>query len=163
MKLYLLRHADADARDDEKYPDDALRPLIKKGLKKIDKVVKVLKDADIQIDKVLTSPTVRTMETAERMANGLELPGERVIACKALRPEGERSELISEIKEKHLVDALMIVGHEPNLSLLISQLISGDESIAIHMKKTGLCCLTIEELSDGKCAVLEWLLDATLL
>ncbi len=163
MKLYLLRHADADVRDADKYPDDLLRPLIKKGYKKIGKVGKFLKEAEVTVELVLTSPAVRTMDTATRMAKELDLPEDKVIACNALLPEGERSDLMREITEKHQVDALMLVGHEPNLSLLISQLISGDERIAIHMKKTGLCCLTIDELSDGKCAVLEWLLDPTLL
>ena len=163
MKLYLLRHADAEARDAEKYPDDLLRPLIKKGYKKIGKAGKLLKEAEVTLDLVLTSPAVRTMETARRLAKELNLPDEIVMPCDALLPEGGGSEVIREINEKHKADALMLVGHEPNLSLLISQLIGGDERIAIHMKKTGLCCLTIDELRDGKCAVLEWLLDPTLL
>lgn len=103
------------------------------------------------------------MDTSKKFSKGLKIPREKVIPIDALLPEGTRSQLISEINESYKVDALMIVGHEPNLSLLISQLVSGDETTRIHMKKTGLCCLTIENLIDGKCATLEWLLDPTLL
>jgi len=163
MKLYVLRHADAEIRDDEKFPDDVVRPLTKKGINKIGKVVTFLKAAGIKPDLIITSPTVRTLDTSKGIRKGLKIPKDKLIPIEALRPEGTRGQLISEINESYNVDALMIVGHEPNLSMLISQLISGDETLSIHMKKTGLCCLTIDNLIDGKCAVLEWLLDPTLL
>jgi len=163
MKLYVLRHADAEIRDDEKFPDDAVRPLTKKGINTIGKVVTFLNTASIKPDLILTSPTVRTLDTSKGIRKGVKISSKKVIPIDVLRPEGTRGQLISEINERYVVDALMIVGHEPNLSTLISQLISGDETLSIHMKKAGLCCLTIDKLIDGKCAVLEWLLDPTLL
>jgi phosphohistidine phosphatase len=163
MKLYILRHADAEIRDTEKFPDDALRPLTKKGINTVGKVVAFLNAAGIKLDLILSSPTVRTLDTSKGIRKGLKIPKEKLIPIDALRPEGTRGQLISEINESYNVDALMIVGHEPNLSMLISQLINGDETLSIHMKKAGLCCLTIDNWTDGKCAVLEWLLDPNLL
>jgi phosphohistidine phosphatase len=163
MKLYILRHTDAATRDAKKFPDDAVRPLTKKGIKNIKKVVKFLKAAEIKPDLILTSPTLRTMDTSKGIRKGLKIASKKVIALDALLPEGTRGQLITAINESYNVDALMIVGHEPNLSMLISKLVSGDETLLIHMKKAGLCCLTIDNLVDGKCAILEWLLDPTLL
>jgi phosphohistidine phosphatase len=57
----------------------------------------------------------------------------------------------------------MIVGHEPDLSMLISKLLTGKEDAYIHLKKTGLCLLTVENLIDDNCAILEWLIDPAML
>ena len=59
---------------------------------------------------------------------------------------------------KPLPDRVLLVGHEPNLSELISLLVSGDASLNLAMKKGGLCKLSAEALSPRRCATLEWLL-----
>ena len=55
-------------------------------------------------------------------------------------------------------ESVLLVGHEPYLSGLISTLIAGMPSIPINLKKGGLCCLTVQALTYGQCATLEWLL-----
>ena len=77
MKLYVLRHADAEIRDDEKFPDDAVRPLTKKGINKIGKVVTFLKAAGIKPDLIITSPTVRTLDTSKGIRKGLKIPSKK--------------------------------------------------------------------------------------
>jgi phosphohistidine phosphatase len=53
---------------------------------------------------------------------------------------------------------VLLVGHEPYLSQLISHLLTGGPDCQITMKKAGLCLLTIESLRDDRRATLEWLL-----
>jgi len=53
---------------------------------------------------------------------------------------------------------LLLVGHEPQLSALISTLTSGNASARPLLKKGGLCKLEVEKLQIGKCANLLWLL-----
>src|SRR5258708_7959635 len=53
---------------------------------------------------------------------------------------------------------VLLVGHEPNLSELISLLVSGDARLSITMKKGGLCKVSAEILAARRCASLEWLL-----
>jgi phosphohistidine phosphatase len=55
-------------------------------------------------------------------------------------------------------ESVLLVGHEPFLSGLISLLATGHEGFCVVMKKGGLCKLTIEALRHGRCATLEWLL-----
>ena len=55
-------------------------------------------------------------------------------------------------------ESVLLVGHEPYLSGLISLLVSGNASFAVVMKKGGLCKLSTESLQPGRCATLEWLL-----
>jgi len=52
----------------------------------------------------------------------------------------------------------LLVGHEPYLSRLISQLVSGNTEVAMDFKKAGLCKLKVEKLQFGRCAKFCWLL-----
>jgi phosphohistidine phosphatase SixA len=76
-----------------------------------------------------------------------------------LLPGFDRKRLFAVISEKYNVESLMIVGHEPDLSMLISILLTGKGDAQIHLKKTGLCYLIVGNLIDDKCATLEWLID----
>lgn len=158
MNLYILRHADADKRDEDKYTDDNLRPLVKKGKNKTERIAKFLKKRKNKVALILTSPAERCLEAAKIIRKDLKLPKEQLVKLDCLLPEGSNADLIAEIKEKYMVDSLLVVGHDPNLSLLISQLLTGTPELPIDLKKGGLCKLSVDELIDGKCARLEILL-----
>jgi phosphohistidine phosphatase SixA len=66
--------------------------------------------------------------------------------------------LIGEINEKHTVDSLAIVGHEPHLSALVGLLVADSSKIEITLKKGGVCYLSADNLHQGHRATLEWLL-----
>lgn len=159
MKLYLLRHAIAEARDESRYPDDSLRPLNAKGRKKMVKIAGHLKDMGISIDLILTSPYVRAHDTARIVVKALDLKKKQLVDSDNLAPSGSAKDLITEIKGKYPLKNLMLVGHEPYLSDLISMLVAGHSSLSVAMKKGGLCSLSIENLVYDKCATLEWLLS----
>jgi phosphohistidine phosphatase len=159
MKLYLLRHAIAAERDPDEYPDDRQRPLTALGQGKMIKIAGALNDMGLRLDLILSSPLLRSRQTAEITRHALHMKKERLILTEALAPAGDPKELVAEIREKYMVARLMLVGHEPDLSNLISLLLSGDASLSITMKKAGLCCLSVEELVAGRCAVLEWLIN----
>ena len=57
------------------------------------------------------------------------------------------------------LDSVVVVGHEPFLSGLISLLCTGGPDLMVILKKGALCRLEIETLSAGKCASLDWLLQ----
>ena len=61
------------------------------------------------------------------------------------------------------MNELVIVGHEPCLSLLISTLVAGNLDLAINLKKGGVCCLAVDDLRVEKRATLEWLLTPKIL
>jgi hypothetical protein len=44
------------------------------------------------------------------------------------------------------------------MSRLISTLLTGEDGMAMELKKAGFCKLTIQKLVLGKCACLNWLL-----
>lgn len=65
MAVYVVRHAKAGDRD-EWEGDDRLRPLTKSGRRQADALVDVLRHEPI--DRILSSPYVRCVETVEPLA-----------------------------------------------------------------------------------------------
>jgi len=154
MELYFLRHATAVDRGTPRYDDDSQRPLTADGRKQMGRAAKGMKALGLKFDLILSSPYVRAADTAQIVASHLD---EEVTFTDFLIPDGNPLELIREISDAG-VQRVLLVGHEPDLSGLISILISGGSDAAIELKKGGLCRLTTEKLIFGECATLNWLL-----
>lgn len=158
MELFILRHAIAEDRTLHPVRNDSERPLTAKGEKKMWRVAEGMKVLDLSFDLILSSPFARARRTAEIVAEAFHLRKELEFS-QNLVPDGNPKELIEEIKVNHgKKKRILLVGHEPYLSRLVSLLISGDISIAITLKKAGLCKLTVGVLQFGQCATLEWLI-----
>ena len=158
MNLYILRHGLAVERGTDGYEHDADRPLTSKGERKLGLIADAMQELELEFDLILSSPFVRARQTAEIVAAELGL-SKKVEFIRELEPGGSVKELIAQIKSrKPLPEEVMLVGHEPYLSSLISLLISGHTNIPVVMKKGGLCKLSTDALMHGRCAMLEWLL-----
>jgi len=126
-------------------------------------IARGMKALDLAFDLILTSPYLRARQTAEIVVT--EFGAEKKLELSPhLEFAGDPAELLKELRSEHpSVESVLLVGHEPYLSELVSVLISGDERTEVVMKKGGLCKLTVEELSYGQCATLEWLMAPRLL
>jgi len=156
MNIYILRHGLAGDRASKKYPDDADRPLTSEGEDKLWKVTKAMKNLGLKFDVILSSPYVRTRQTAEIVAEAFEAK-KKLELTETLEPDGNQGELIKLLNHRNGLDSPLLVGHEPYLSALISILISGDRHSSVTMKKGGLCKLSADSLKYGRCASLGWL------
>ncbi len=158
MDLYVLRHGIAEDRSSSTPGDDSQRRLTAEGKTKMRRAAVGMKALEIEFDLILSSPYLRARETAEIVAD--VFGAEKVLELSpALAADGNPKELIDELKRKHRHrNQVLLVGHEPYLSRLISLLISGDTGIAITMRKGGLCKVSASTLHYGRCATLEWLL-----
>jgi len=158
MNLFILRHGLAVEPGTAGFAKDSDRPLTPKGERKLWKIAEAMEDLEIGLDWILSSPYLRARQTAEIVAEALDLK-KKLELCEALTPGGNPARLIEAINgQKPSPENLLLVGHEPYLSELISMLISGSSDIPITMKKAGLCKLAVESLRHGQCATLEWLL-----
>lgn len=158
MKLYLLRHGIAADLGQPGITRDADRPLTDEGISKTKRIGAALRSLAVECDLILTSPYVRARQTAELVASALcmerRLEEEPALAC-----GGDARQIFEGIRRRKPVPAgVMLVGHEPDLSRLISLLVSGGTGLGVVMKKGGLCRLDIADLRYGRCAALEWLL-----
>lgn len=157
MNLYILRHGIAVEHGAAGYEDDDQRPLTGKGERKIWVITEAMKALEISFDSILSSPLVRARQTAEIVAEALKAK-KRMELTDTLSPQESAKPLIEYLDEQGSVDDVLLVGHEPFLSRLISLLISGDSESSILLKKGGFCKLSTQELRHGQCATLEWLL-----
>jgi phosphohistidine phosphatase len=156
--LYLLRHAIAVERGTAGYRRDRDRPLTPEGEKKMRRIARGLQALELPFDAILSSPFVRARQTAEIVA-ALFQAEDRLAFTEALAVGGDHQALIGEIQDRYTkARSLLLVGHEPSLSILISTLLGGDSSFSIVLKKGGVCKLSIDSLRYGRCATLEWLL-----
>src|ERR671937_2485498 len=116
MKLYFLRHGEADWPNWKK-PDDE-RPLTKRGKREMRDVAKFLDRLKVRPDLIVTSPLPRASQTAEIAADYLKA---KLRKDELLAPGFGMSELRMVLKRHHS-KVLMLVGHEPDFTNIISEL-----------------------------------------
>jgi phosphohistidine phosphatase len=159
MELYILRHGIAVERGTPGYKKDSDRPLTSEGEDKMRQIADAMRGMDLKFDLILSSPYTRAEQSAKIVAGELE---EEVNFSDLLEPGGNALELISEINDER-PQRVLLVGHEPDLSSLISVLVTGGSDAGIELKKGGLCKLTTDKLVFGHCATLNWLLTPKIL
>lgn len=158
MELFLLRHGIAVERGEPGFEDDSARPLTAKGRRQLRRSAPAIQALAGSFDLILSSPYLRAKQTAEIVARELKLK-RRLKFSQALTPGGSARNLMRQLsREKPLLEKVLLVGHEPDLSRLISLLTCGHQDLQMDFKKGGLCKLEAKELRAGKCAALCWLL-----
>lgn len=160
MFLYIIRHAWAEERDPERFPDDDLRPLTSDGKKRFGKVAGRLVDAGVCPTLVATSPLVRCRQTADILLK--RLPGEaKLVELDTLRPGSDLGALV-EWTAKQTDEAIAWVGHAPDVGDLAAALL-GDGTASIRFAKGATAALEFAgHPAPGK-AELIWLATAKLL
>jgi phosphohistidine phosphatase len=158
MKLYLLRHGEAAEHSDTRYPTDDARPLTPKGIKRTRQLANGLRQMEIGFDVIFSSPLVRARQTAEIVARSLKLV-KHLRLTNHLAPDGAFVDIVAQIENvRPSSKSVLLVGHEPFLSGLISLLCTGGPLLGLTFKKGGLARLEVGTLKAGRCAMLEWLL-----
>jgi len=156
MNLFFLRHAKACPRG-PKYRPDSKRPLTREGEKTAREAAAGIQKLDLSFDLILTSPYARALRTAEILAEAYD--SKKLFVTNHLAAEAGPEEVVTEIAENFsTLENIVLVGHEPFLSGLISVLLTGKPGMKIDFKKAALCKLSVEELRFGDCASLCWLL-----
>lgn len=140
MKLYFLRHGLAGERSEWK-EDDAKRPLTEEGKEKIQGVAATIAKWDLDLDMIITSPYVRSFQTAEIVAHKLKLL-DKLAEDDRVAYGFDADKLAKILAAYPKANALMFVGHEPDFSETISRLIGGGH---IVMKKGGLACIDLPD------------------
>ena len=158
MDIFILRHGIAAELSVGTSARDADRALTPKGKREMWQVARTMKLLDFSSDLILSSPYTRAFQTAEIVAKALGLK-KKLELTDCLVPHGNARELISSLnKYKPAPQSVLLVGHEPYLSQLISLLISGGSTASVTLKKAALAKLSTDSLKFGHCATLKWLL-----
>ncbi len=136
MLLYLLRHGIAE--DHASRGGDAERELTEEGREKTTAALLAAKKMKLASPElVIASPLIRAQQTAQ-IALEIFAKGAKFETSEAIKPASDITEtmaLIADRSKKY--GSVMLVGHDPHLSLLGSALL-GSSAIVIEMKKAAL-------------------------
>lgn len=132
MKIYLVRHGEAVS--EEVAGSDRDRWLNERGRQHARGLAKLLRENNVELDAILSSPLPRAVQTAERLADGLDYLG-TIETLRALEPAAQPRVAMQELVTRGR--SVMVVGHEPNISSL-GALILGLP--AFQPFRTAQCC-----------------------
>jgi phosphohistidine phosphatase len=158
-EIYLIRHGLAEARS-EAWPDDTKRPLTDEGMTRLRKAARSLAQLGISFDVVLTSPFVRTRQTAEIVAAAFA-PRPAVISVEALASGGSVAAVLAELEKHGRRTRIGIVGHEPGVGELGARLAGMRHPM--EFKKGAICRIDVEMLPPKGAGTLRWFLAPKIL
>jgi phosphohistidine phosphatase len=159
MQLYLIRHALAEERG-EAWPDDTKRPLSSQGSARMRKAARGLARLDVRIDVVLTSPLVRTRQTAEIVAGAFD-PRPAIVIAHSLAPGGDHAEILADLQKQARRKSIALVGHEPNIGDLAARLTGSRRPL--EFRKGAVCRIDIASVPPARPGTLRWFVTPRIL
>lgn len=155
--LYLVRHGIAEDRSATGRDED--RELTQAGTDDMQRAAAGLAWLEIEPDAIWSSPLRRARQTAEilrvAIAPHLELAVEP-----ALRSEADVDDTLQSLRAAADVRALVLVGHEPNISALASALLTGTVSAARMPFKPGSVLALDQTLPPASRGCLRWFMTS---
>lgn len=120
MKLIIGRHGEAESIAMTGLDKD--RRLTEKGRLDIAKMGGYILQTPLKVTQIYYSPYARTNETATIFSETLHFSGDPIPASELL-PGNEYSDLFPKLSKLSNSDTVLIVGHNPDVSYLVSKLI----------------------------------------
>lgn len=151
MIVYFLRHASAgehfvNPKKDEK------RALDKEGIEQCGYIGRALTALDVHVDAIVSSPLKRCTQTASLVGNEVGYEG-KLQLDNGLRPEAGLADFRKLLEKYARQEAVMVVGHNPNLSQFLGSVISDSGCEASLELKKGAVAKVEMRRSSG---TLQW-------
>jgi phosphohistidine phosphatase len=162
MDIFILRHGEAGKKLTTGNKDSE-RPLTAAGQKEVAEIANSFKELEIRFDLIISSPLKRAHQTAAIVAKTLKKE-KKMQDWNELKPEGNKQELyrkLSSSTQFKQYSSVLIVGHEPYLTDMISDIISDGKGGSGHivLKKAGLARIGITSFTPPNLhGELKWLL-----
>ena len=154
MDCVLLRHGIAVERD-EWEGLEAERPLTERGAKRVAQVAAGLNRLGVQPTHVLSSSLIRAIETAEIVHRSLRVRSVVQIVAELL-PDAPPDRLLSILHDLQPETCVLCIGHEPQLGMAASFMLSGRATASFPMKKAGACLIELSLPVKSGRGVLRW-------
>ena len=157
MIIYFVRHASAGQKKLNPKKDEK-RPLDNEGVHQSTQIGRILSAIEANVDAVISSPLKRATQTAALVANEIGYDGKLHLE-NALRPEAKYDHFRDMLRKYSKAEALMVVGHNPNLSEFLGRIVAENGGRAhIDLKKGAAAKVETEQ----KRYVLNWILTPRL-
>ena len=153
MKLYLVQHGEAYAKDEQ--PE---RPLTERGREDVQRLAAFLHRAQVQVGRVIHSGKLRARQTAGLLAQAIA-PGVALESSGLINPNDNPAAF--DWQGDSWDQDTVIVGHLPFMAKMVSQLLLEDQDKIIAAYRPGsVVCL--EHADDGAWQ-LAWMIRPELL
>lgn len=155
MDLLFVRHGLAWERDAERWADDRDRPLRPLGIRRMRAAARGLARVLPPPDALWTSPFVRAARTAAILREEASWPEPRALA--ALGEDAPPGPVLAAAARTRSLASLAVVGHAPQLDLVVTLAVTGRRRPAIvRLKKGGVACVRFEQAVRPGAGVLIW-------
>lgn len=150
LNLYIMRHASAGTRRTNPKLD-VKRPLDKEGKRHCFHLAHALNGMRVNFDLIVSSSLKRCLQTAQLI--GTEVGYEsKILHAEALMPGADYGQFQRLVQECRTFENVLLVGHNPTLSMFLGQLIShtsdemdGPNAIArVRLRKGSLARVTVD-------------------
>jgi len=154
VRLYLVRHGEAQSK-----AADPERRLSPQGRADAKAVAALLEPLGLRVEAVWHSPKARARQTAEILAEALDVAAAtgtaggagRLIERDGLAPNDDVLPVADDLERRD--GDLMIVGHMPFVGRLASLLAAGDEAADVAGFRTvAVCCLDRDDAGTWRIA-----------
>lgn len=157
MKLVVFRHGIAIDRDDPECPEDRLRELTTKGVRRTRAAAGGLRALGVRPDVVFSSPYLRTEQTARIAGKVLGVDRGRIVLVDSLAPGASPASTL-DLVGKADVGCALIVGHAPDVDLLIAAVLGRAVAAVTSLGKAGAASVLLPRAGAETGGVLEWLM-----
>ena len=152
MEVYLVQHGEAKPKE-----EDANRPLTSRGRREVSLVSSYVAGVGIRVAQIFHSGKLRARETAQIFAEQLHLE-DQIKEIENLNPLADPQLIRSWIEEER--EPILLVGHLPHLSRLLSLLILNDpHKEIVKFRMGGIVSL---DKGEGKWGI-KWILTPELI
>ncbi|MFI5322702.1 MAG: SixA phosphatase family protein [Thermodesulfobacteriota bacterium] len=140
--LFIVRHAKSSW--DDTGLDDRERPLNRRGKEEAPKMGKHLSGYTVKPDMITSSPAVRALKTAEKIAKELGFKKSDVLVNEMIYTfnGGNLMDVIRGFDDKYR--SVMLVGHNPAITALVNELSNAD------IDNIPTCGIVLLEFEDGR-------------
>ena len=152
MLVYFVRHASAGQHKADPAKDEK-RPLDNDGIEQCTTIGRALTALETHVDVILSSPLKRAAQTASLVANELGYE-EKIVLTPARRPEAHYAKVSALLDAYAHHEAIMVAGHNPNLSEFLGRLIGGGSRAGMDLKKGSVARVEV----DRRRGILHWML-----
>jgi phosphohistidine phosphatase len=159
LTLVIVRHSQAEdpVRFARTGAPDCERPLTAQGVKRMNRAAKGLRQLLGSVDRVLSSPCARAEHTARILARALD--DANVEKADPLAPGADPAVLTDWLAGELPAGVAVLVGHEPDLSRLVSFLCAGRKTPLVEMKKGAACAVRFDGLPAKGQGTILWLMN----
>ena len=149
IRVFLVRHGiAADAAPGQ--PDES-RPLTAKGRRRFRRTAQAFARLGERVDKLITSPLVRAVQTAEILARALRQ--DEVGVLEELRSEVPPAKLFGALSQQiEDGEGVALVGHDPQMTKLVAALaqLDGNDADRIAFAKGGIVRIDVDAFPPAK-------------